>query len=419
MRQAIVVFPAKGTGAGTQTVTGVADAEGAFVGKIFLFQSCFAVINTLTAGAIPTGGYSDFRGIDTGSVRSLWANSEAYSPFNFKAADTGQSLGDHSLMDIWTDNFGQGEIYRTAKISAVRSGEFDLLYDGNLRTGDDIICIVLGGDDIDFTFTNNTSGTYATPTKPQGLMSISCPIPSSSGGTAWGTGGMNVCFGFATRDGDYGMSDLYVVNQGNNFSAQLTDTFLASIDGSGALTAGVTVSAWDDSSITIANPNGVPGGTTCIVSGANILCAGGSITAGAPSFDPGIWAKIIFFYSTGYATSGSVQSPIGQMARGYATADAQAGFWSGERTNGNTGAAFGARYLSDSEVIRLTTNPNAGSTTFSTIGSVASISQEGPVGMTWGASNGEQINWFAIGVAAVPPVPPEEPIIGCVAALPN
>lgn len=404
LQTAIVPFVVH-AGTTDQNVPGFTDENGNdFQPELVLFQSCFAVINTITAGAIPIGGFSDFRGIDTGSARSLWANSDAYSPFNFKAADTGQSLGNHSIMDIWTDNFGQGEIYRTAKIKAMHVGSIDIQYDTNARDGDTIIAIGLAG--VDFTFTNYITGTYTTPSKPQGLLSIPCPSPSASGGTSWGTGGQTVPFGFATSDGVYGVANITVVNQGNNFSVQLTDTFNVNIDQTtGAKSTGnPTVAAWNSLSIQISNTGGVGGLVPCIFSGDLIRCAGGAITAGADSFDTGIWAKIVFFFSIGYAASTSVRTASGQIARGWAVKNSQAGFWSGEKTNGNTPPQYGARYLSNSKAINLTSNINGSSTTFDTVGHVASISPYGLVDMTWDSlsGNNEQILWFAIGIEKLP-----------------
>lgn len=379
----------------------------AVTAKVILLQSAFAIVNTLTAGAIPIGGYSDFRGIDTGSVRSLWANSDAYSPFGFKAADTGQSLGNHSIMDIWTDNFGQGEIYRTGKVSSIGAGTFTVLIDGNLRGGDTVFYTAIGGDDVDITFTNIITGTYSLPSSPAGLLFVPCPAPASSGGTAWGTGGQLVNWGFASRfDNAQATSALVVCNQGNNFSAQRDSIFALDISQiTGALTLGPSVSAWTDTNYSISNVSGVGVGRPMVFSGANIVCTSGEFNTDDPGFDTGIDARAIFFCSTGYPTSSSVQSPIGQTTIGWAVPNGnQWGFWSGEKTNGNTGAAFGARYLSNTDILRATTNPNGLSTTFDVRVQVTGIDDTGPVTLDWPVSDhvSRQWLWFAIGLAPAP-----------------
>ncbi len=413
MRAAVLSFVVH-SGTTTQTITGVQDATGSFVGKVFIFQSAFAVMNTLTAGAIPTGNYSDFRGVDTGTIRSALTASDAYSGFNFKPVDSGQSLGDYSILDVWTDNFGQGEIERTAKIAAIRSGEFDISYNTNGRSGDSILVTVFGGDDIDFTFTNYINGTYTTPSKPQGLLSMTVPSPASSGATSFGTGGHPVAWGFATRDGDYGTNVLVVVNQGNNWSAQRTDGWTSSVDATtGVQSSRPTVSAWGDTSFTIANGGTV--GKPMAISGETVRCVGGTtiqpVTASSVQIDLGIAAKWIGFFGTGYAVSSSTQSPVGQFAMGWATGAAsptQVGFWSGETTNGNTGSSHGARYLSDSTVLRFGT-PNAASTVFTNVANVTNISAaDGTVDLNWSVADGtaREVLWFAIGEdIPAPPTP--------------
>ena len=402
MRRCILTFPAL-SGTGVQTVTGVSDSLGDFVGEVVIFQSGWAAANTLTSGGAGVGTYGDSRGVDTGTLRSALSVSGLYSGFNFKAQDSGQSLGDASIATVISDSFGSGVLDRVAKITAFRSGEFDLTYTTNTRTGDTIIAIVLA--EIDITFTNNSNGTYTTPSKPQGLLAASVPGLASSGGTSVATGGQNVSWGFATRDGAYGASSLYVVNQGNNWSTQRTTAWSATLDGSTGVAGSLaTVSAWGDTSFTIANGPGY--GAPMVFSGDDVRCASGAITEGDLLFDTGIATELIFFVSTGYAASTASQSPIGQMSLGWSDGTNSAGYWAGEKTNGNTGTGFGARYLSTDTVIRLGT-PNGASTLFSSAASVTNISPLGPVSLLWSLTggNGEQILWFAIGREITPPTP--------------
>jgi hypothetical protein len=416
MRSCVLSFAAR-SGTGTQTVTGVADGGGSFIGKLFIFQSGYAAINTLTAGNVAFPWYADFRGVDTGSVRSARTVADCYSIFNFKPSGTSESGGDASIIDQWTDNFGTVHVERSAKISAIRSGEFDILYSTNNRTGDSLLVTVFGGDDIDFTFTNYTSGTYTTPSKPQGLLALNVPVPGSSGSIATGTGGQNIPWGFATRDGVYGTDALYVVSQGNNWSAQRTDGWTVDLDGgAGTQSSRPTVSAWADTTFTIANPSAAVSQPIAI-SGDLIQTAAGSFTqplaTGSQTITVGFAIKWLLTLSTGYAASSSTQSPIGQFSMGWASSIAsQGGFWAGEKTNGNVGPAFGARYISDDSMVRFAT-PNGASTTFNSVASLTDLDDDaGTFTMTWDSVGGTacEVLWFAIGEAVVPPPPPPEPV---------
>ncbi len=405
------------SGTSTQTVTGVQDAQGTFTAKLFLFQGCYAAINTLVSGPIGDNKYADYRGIDTGTIRSALIVTENYTGFNFKAVDSALSLGDHSLLDGFTDNFGSFSFERKAKIGAVRDGEFDVQFDSNARPNDTIFVLAFGGDDLDIAFTNVANGTYTTPTKPQGLLAIPVTAPASSGSTTSGTGGQDVAWGFATRDGAYGTSDLVVVNQGNNFSAQRTSAYSNSINQTtGVQSALPTISAWNALSITVANNTGANAvSIPTVFCGDNLRTAGGSftqpLTASSQQIDLTINAKAVLFFATGYAASSATQAPVGQFSMGWVSGNAaptQVGFWAGEKTNGNTGTGFGARYLSDSTVLRFGT-PNGLSTTFTNAADVTNISASlGTLDLNWSVVDGtaREILWFAIGEEiTAPPTP--------------
>ncbi len=416
MRACVLTFTPPG-GTGTQTVTGVSDADGDFIGKLFIFDTTFGALNTVTSGAAGIGAYSDSRGVDTGTVRSARAQESFYSPLNFKAVGSGESLGDFSIIDQWTGILGISTIDRTAKISAIRTGEFDVNYAtgfGGLQTP--ITVTVLGGDDIDFAFASTTvNGTYTTPSKPQGLLSLPLAVPASSGGTAASVGGDNVPWGFATRDGVYGASTLHVVNQGQNFSVQRTSAWTASIDGTtGALGTLPTVSAWGDTSYTIANSTSIPVAAMAVC-GEEIQTAGGvfdqPIVTGDQVIDLGIIAKVIWFFSVGQVAATTVYSSPGQFARGCATALSQSGYWGGEATNGNSGPQTGARYLSNNSVLRFGT-PAAGSTSFVAVAALTDVGTDTTATLHWSSvdSTARQIIWFAIGDSEPPPPPPPEPV---------
>ncbi len=413
MRKAVLSFVVH-AGTSTQTVTGVEDADGPFVADLFLFQSGIQFLDSLAVDTYPW--YADFRGIDTGAIRSASAVADVYSPFNFKGVSGATSLGDHSLLDMFTDNFGTVSIQRKAKIAAIRSGEFDVSFDTNARSGDSILVLALA--DIDFTFTNVTNGTHSTVSKPQGFLAMPTPAPASSGPTSGGTGGGNIPWGFATRDGVYGASTLNVVNQASNWIVQRTDSWAAEVDATGALNANhPTVSAWGDTSITIANNAGGIGAQPIVFCGDDVRCAGGSFTQlttdGTQVIDLGIAAEVIFFFSVGAVASDDPVDPIGQQVTGWSTGSTQqVGWWTGEKTPGNVSPAYGARYVTASSVLRFAI-PNAGSTVFNSIASLTDLSAEdGTATLEWTDTDSteRQILWFAIGTEIVPPPPPPTPV---------
>ncbi len=405
MKCCVLTFDTR-SGTGVQTITGVVDNTGvAFVGKVFLFQSAYAPLNTLTSGAAPINRYMDSRGVDTGTLRSALLAVDVYSGFNFKDGYGSLSLGDYSLIDTATT------VQRTASITAIRSGEFDLTYATNARTGDAVLVLVLGGDDLTTAFTNTINGTYVTAAKPQGILALPVPTPAVSGGTSTSAGGHSVSWGFATRDGVYGTSVLNVVSQGDNFSAQRTTAWSSAIDPTtGVLGSLATIAAWGDLSFTIAN--GQAATIPLALCGDQVRTSGGRLvqplTAGTQIFDTGIAAKVILFFSVGQVEATTVYSTSGQQVTGWATPTSQVGFWAGEREVGNTSPSYGARYLSNASVLRFGT-PNGSSTTFHSVASVDSISQTtGQVALTWTSVDGvaREILWFAIGEAAlIPPTP--------------
>ncbi len=154
--QACVLTFTNRVGTGTQTITGVVDEDGdPFIASVFLFQSGFVAANTVQSGAAGVNAFETSIGVDTGASRSSISIPDCYSVFNFKAAAGGVSFGDHSHIEGYVTNFSQFVFRTQAKVSAVRSGEFDLLYDLNDSGGAYIIeVLALGGDGLDIAFTN-------------------------------------------------------------------------------------------------------------------------------------------------------------------------------------------------------------------------------------------------------------------------
>lgn len=411
IQTAIVTFVVQ-NGTGTQSITHqvIDDRTGVeFVGKFAVIQSAYAVINTLTSapgGAYPY--YADYRGVELNSgsvVRSAHTSADAFSIFGFKSVASGESRGDHSILDVWADNFGTAQIYREAKISSWYLGGFDVQLDLNNRAGDTVTMIVFGGDGLDVTAINVTNGTYTLPSKPQGLLAIPTIFPNASGSTTGATGGHNIAWGFDTPDGNRGTSNLHVVAQGQNWSAQLEDAYSCDIDfTTGVLNASrPIVSAWNALSVVISGNTFGIGSIPFIFSGANIRCSGGffdqNTTPGSYTFDTNIDAYAILLFAIGQIASTSVYSGAGQLVRGWGTKNVQGGFWSGEATVGNVGPSKGARYLANNTLLRFGT-PNGASTTFPNIATLLELSPLGTATINWSAVDGtaRRIGWFAIGL---------------------
>lgn len=405
MQCAVLTFMPR-TGTGTQTVTGVVDRDGnPFVGKLFLFQGAAP---TSVAPGDWTNLYCDFRGADTGAVRSTVVVGD--ETFGFKHASGGFSAGDYSVADYRVQTLFGGAFYQLAKISAIRSGEFDLLFDLNARTGRMVLCVVFGGDDLSIDLPNTiNNGTYATTAPPKAILAMPTRPLAASGGQSTGSGGAVVPWGWDTLDGVRAAASINVVAQGNNFRVQRDDALGLTVDNSGVLSSSrPIVSAWNTNSLTISgNSGGDIGAIGLVFGGTNIVSAAGMITqpllTGSQSFSVPIDAKFIMFLSTGTA-SPTPDSPVAQMTHGWANGVNQVGFWAGERRNGNTLPLYGWRNVDDATVLRFGTPENT-STVWTSIASVTSIDPTGTVTLNWSAVDGEahEIYWLALGEVIAPP----------------
>src|SRR5678815_5180232 len=123
MRACVLTFPVR-SGTGTQTVTGVEDEDGPFVGTFFFFQSAYAALNTVTATNWPDNMFASNTGIDFLTVRS--AGSFAGASFGFKDAGSGASLGDYSIIDYTAQPSFGGVINRAGKVTSSTSGQFNI-----------------------------------------------------------------------------------------------------------------------------------------------------------------------------------------------------------------------------------------------------------------------------------------------------
>jgi len=396
----------------TQTITGVADEDGPFVGTWFVFQSAYAALDTVTSGLFPINAYMDGRGLAFGALFAGGAGVANVTADVFLAG-VKDSASMHSAAYSVTDfnaqlSFG-GAGWRQAYVSAVASGTFDITYDQNDRTGDTVLCTVFGGDDLQFTeIVTPSTGSHATVAKPQGVIAFGVAALDTTRAAQTGTGGESVNRGWDTREGNRGSSYVAVpFGQNNNDTAQYTDTIFGQ-GGAGS----VQVSGWGDTGIVITNTGG--GSPMLAVCGDDIRTAAGILTqpvsTGAQPFSTGINARWICFISNGYPADSGLQTVTAETAVGWGTNIlTQVGFWTAE--NGNANAAHGARYLSDSTVLRFGV-PNTTSTTFNSVASLTALNDDGTAEIDWSSVDGtqRQILWFAIGTGTEPPPPPPVPV---------
>lgn len=405
-------------GTGTQSFSGVvrdASSGELFTPTFFLFQAGYAAANTVASGNYPINLAADFNGADTGLVRSAGCSGDVSNPTGgFKAADSCASLGDYSILDYGANAAFAGTIYRKAKITNIRSGGFDIQYDQNGRTGDVILITCFGGDGLTVESPPSpvNDGTHTTSATPHGLFSMKMQHMQASGLTSTGAGGFTRYVGWASRESNVtGCVSYNCITEDPNYGGQRTDTFAGQITNAGAWGANKPiVSAWGDTSYTVANGGTSIGGFFGVAfCGAEVVTAAGTLTqplaTGDQVFSTGINAKWIIL-AWGGPSDNTIDTPTFQSVRGWSDGVNQVGFWTGESAL-TFGPFVGARYLSTSRALQWGT-PNGLSTTFDTVARVTALTSAGSATLTWDAVDGSarQILWFAVGEAAVP-VPPE------------
>ncbi len=417
--QACVLSFAVRSGVGTQTVSGVVDADGApFVGKFFLFQSGYAVINTVTHGAaIPLNAYMDAHGASYGAIGSGGRGSASVCAdvdASFKDVAGGET-GGYSVVDFTAQPSFGGFFQRLAYVSAVASGSFTLTYDQNDRTGDSVLVTILGGDDFTVDDMDLTNGVHVTTAKPQALLVPPTPGMAGSLSSANSTGGRNYSWGWDTRDSERGASATKIFLLGTNVGMQVTDCIALALNADGtAFDSTPIVSAWNDLALTTSgNTPDFIGTAAWSLGGDTLRSAAGALTqpltTGIQTFDTGIDAKWIMFVSAGTVASPDPHNPEASTTVGWGDRQLeQAGFWSGERAEP---FVHGARYLSDATVLRFAV-PDGSSTTFTAVASLASLGSDGTASLNWTTvdSTPRQILWLALGDGIVPPPPPPEPV---------
>ena len=404
MKAYTTAFAAKGTGSGTQTITGVVDEHGtAFTPVLFLFHGS-STLNTLVAKYDRAHGFDD----GTTAFGECMAENEASGGKISSYFSSGVS----SIVNGTAAAINGGTNTRFAHVSAVASGQFTLTYDTNTLTGDVIFVTVLGGTDLEqaIGWTNANSSTAITTgiqsnvvllkaqTLTPGQANGNPNAGSNPLGFGWQIAGASPTF----TPGNQGTTAAEPLSQSTNRRYQSDAHAIATSTGSSAR----SVSAFGATSFTLSGS-----GSYGYAALGGIQAAAGTLTqpaaAGFQSIDTGINPKVIFFQSADCTANGE-QTTSAVIAIAASDGTRQIGYWAGEVTPDNTLPLNCASYLSDSTVLRFGTPAGTG-TTFTSVGAVSSINRTtGSVLLNWSLCDGtqRQVYWLALGDALGPPTPP-------------
>ena len=404
------------SGVGTQTVSGIVDRDGnAFTPTYLMFQGGFTVINTLMTQAGP-GGPANASANDQGfanatdGVGTGLADALAFGSFRHCS---GGEASYYSLIGVGSSPFFGGYSWRLAYVSAIRSGEFDLVYDQNDNTGDTVRVTAFGGSalNVEILFDGLTNGVKPvssdTLAPVVGIYAMQLTYPFNHAPSyASGSGGVaGTSVGWDTKLGTPGTAWYWPGSQTSGYRYMRNDQMNA---------WGSYVSSWDATKVTISgagtDPNGYLGaGFPIAFSGTGVAANSGAITqplsAGVQTFNVGINAKWLVLASNGRGGDNAFDSTQGTHSLAWSDSTRQTGFWTGdgEATLPVGIPVKGARYLSNTDALRFAA-PDAASTTFTAIATIQSISSDGTVRLNWSSSDGvpREIIWFALGEAAIP-----------------
>ena len=412
MVSAVLTFPAKGLGSGTQVVSGVTDRNGnPFTPKLFLFHgnSTLGSIQSVTptpAGIVSLYWLSSEGTADITGGFNRGACMATSTRFGLKLAN--QGLGPGAALSEIPDVFFGGFVVRGATVSAVAEGSFTLDYSFNDYTGDDISVTVLGGSDLEYYFSFfNSLSSLSTPIAPKGLMIRNAGLSSYASGNA----GFSFGDTWAAASSEQGVAVATVLPTalGAGNSRYLSSTQLTS--------GGFAVSSFNASSISF--NSAWTDGLAVVFGGSGITCTAGhatlGTTVGTTIIDLGIAASCVFFSTVGAPASGSVDTTKAEICRGSYDGTRQASIWAAESSTSTT--PNGARFLSNTHIMQFGTPAGVGS---SITASVAATQLNGQyLTISRGVVDGTArvFNWFAIGPDTS--LPSDTPIDGCVSTLPN
>lgn len=398
------VFASK-IGTGVQTITGIEDINGvSFTPEMIMFFNTESVVNTLDWGDDFSNSVADNRGYAR-LGQGCGGSGADIGRFGVKVASTGASSG-YSVLDLQADVFFGGNYQGFGYVSDIRDGEFDITWDQQLRGGYAVLCACFAGPDLDLSFVQDTrNGSHTTAANPKGVFFNGklFGMDDVPGTALIGAGGFSHIVGWDVNGSDRATVGYTIANQGGNARGSAADRCFADLTtgSGGAWTYGATISSWGANSYTIS------GGTTSAISalafcGSSIRCASGRFskpaTTGNQTVVTGIKAHWLAITTVGLTDS--VSNPTNDIVNfsfGMTDGTRQGCFWVGE-SSGNVNPIKGARYLSDTEIVRYGT-ANAGSTTFPNRAELVEISPLGDFTINWTATDTDtpDLYWFALG----------------------
>ncbi len=411
MKSCVKVFAAKGTGAGTQVVTGIVDsADGlSFVPKAFVFLFGFANNDTLTANTGFSDSYALGAGVD--DITNAGATMKADNPqFGAnKSVTTNDGVG-YSVLDCIANAFFGGDKERSAYVSAVASGQFTLTYTLNLRTGDYIAVLVLGGSDLDLTVNNTISNqTVTTPSIPKAVLTLPISVVgahATSNGV--GAGGGSSPFGFDTRVGIRGCAGMATQTNSGSSRFANSDRMSALFSETTLDATAPKVTTWGPLSYAITGASSSIGAAQLAFSGATISANAGQFAVPGSSqslyVDLGIQADLVFLFSNGKALSASLATDKGETCVAIISGHAAAGmrqvsFWTAERSPwAGTATVPGARWLSSTSALRFGT-PDGSTTTIQMVGAAVVSNNRRILRLDFSSADGvaRDVQFLAIG----------------------
>lgn len=405
MLQACIATWTVQAGLVTQTVTSVVDHDGnPFIPKLFipLGNSALATLEQYWRWTI---GYDDLtnRASEAGDQNNAFGLKDA----------SGAVSGDYSVLDLASTFFFGGVIQRLGLITGVRSGEFDVRYDLNNRSGDTMAAICLGGDTFAFAAGGMNNSTVTLGFDVQALLGL--PIAGFGGGSATGGSANPVAFGWATPAGEYGTATAIASGITNNARYQRSDKFYARLSGTAAVNE-TDVASWGTNSFRLSS---TLNGNLYVALGGCLAKAGVETQRalpGAQKIITGLSNRLVLLLAIGKTAGTGIDTTNGQLCLGVLDGTRQFSYWGGERATG-AGTLYGARYLSKSSVLRFGT-PNGGGTVFDDVATSGGFDeQDASFSVNW-AEGGDDVSWLwlALGDVWVPPPPPVPP--GCLTGLP-
>ncbi len=393
-----------------QTFT-FADATGAFDPSLVIFQNAY--YSTVNAVLVDAGNYLSNTGAGNLTAGASYGTGDQFQ--SGAKINSGGEASRYCILDNHPFFFFGGQIDGLASITNWGSGFIEITWALHTRSGDTVIAVVIGGDDLNIDVHNGlTNGAYATTAEGAGVIWFPGRNFQASASSAVGAGGEAVNWGWDTNGSGRGSTASRVINQGSNGKTIHTNAMAIGVDSSGNNERGGTtiVSSWGSSSYTVSGNTSVFGGNQYAFSGDGILCTAGSFvqraTAGLDVVDVGINPALVIFATANTTTVNAIDTTDAQTCVGFVdNALNQAAAWEGESAIGNV-TLTGAHYMNDGAVLAFGA-PNAASTVISSLGAVTDIDAvTGLVTVDWSAVGGAEptIIWFALGrELSVPPTP--------------